>query len=63
MRALEQFREQHGSPEKWSAAEFDEYLEIGDQQIAAAEAAHLLIGDMSRSGQVAVATAWERGTR
>jgi hypothetical protein len=62
MRALEEFREQHGSPEKWSTAEFDEYLEIGDQEVAE----RLLIGNMpmSRSGRVTAATAaWERGLR
>ncbi|MGC4984293.1 hypothetical protein ACLQ18_27240 [Streptomyces sp. DT193] len=64
MKALEQFRDQHGDPATWSVAEFDEYLEIGDQQILAAEAARLLIGGTSRSGKVtAAAAAWERGTR
>ena len=62
MTALEQFRQQHGNPEKWSSAEFDEYLEIGDQEIVE----RLLVSSMpmSRSGRVtAAAPARERGLR
>ncbi|MFJ9749568.1 hypothetical protein [Streptomyces chartreusis] len=57
MRALTQFRDQHGDPEGWSADEFDKYLKIGDQQILAAEAARLLIDTTSsaRNGTAAVA--------
>ncbi|MEU8977626.1 hypothetical protein [Streptomyces sp. NPDC048309] len=62
MTALEQFRQQHGTPEKWCTAEFDEYLEIGDQEIVE----RLLVSSMpmSRSGRVTTAaSAWERGLR
>ncbi|MCZ4605406.1 hypothetical protein [Streptomyces sp. Lzd4kr] len=64
MRALKQFRDQHGDPEAWSADEFDEYLQIGDQQVLAAEAAHLLIGSTSsRLNGTAPAAVPEEGIR
>ncbi|MFE5890484.1 hypothetical protein ACFQ6E_16310 [Streptomyces sp. NPDC056462] len=64
MRALARFRDQHGDPERWSADEFDEYLQIGDQQILAAEAAHLFIDTTlsARHGTPAVAVQ-EEGIR